>query len=203
MEHPQELRYAGWDLAMHTQSRLVRGEFREISGGLREAMRLYRDGLLIVAVAADSEFLSWGQPTAEFDSHPQLNTLALIELTYSFCHLYGQILGDLQPAPATISLLIRLDRLATGGTRRPVALIPGELSVFPIRSHEPRVAPNDCFEKELPIPFETFEPGVVAYEIVREIFAWFGAEASTIPYAEGVQGRIAISPARIVEAGKR
>jgi hypothetical protein len=66
-----------------------------------------------------------------------------------------------------------------------------------------REAPQTTHEIALPIEVEaTWEPGRIAYRLLRELYTWFGFEESEIPYvAADHDGAQVISKEEILRDG--
>ena len=46
------------------------------------------------------------------------------------------------------------------------------------------------------------DEGVIARALVARVYNWFGIESEAVPFTENNSGRVVISPARILEAGR-
>ena len=148
-----------------------------------------------------SDFLGWGDP-AEYRAHPRIISLALIEVTYLFCLAYAAVIKDLKIEPRSISFDVRLGRLHSADTDRPVNLHPYVAeSGSMLLSRDRYPAPDDTYSTVLDIPLGDFRPEIAAYEIVKEIYVWFGVETGQIPYTETTSGGTVISPEQIRSTG--
>ncbi len=201
LENPPVLRYAGWSLETRAHAKIVEGLFRQLTNGDRKVLRLYRDGVLVHAVAADSDFLGWGESPEQFREKPRLISLALIEVTYLFCCCYAEVLKDLSipSIPATnISLRTYLGGMRDKGTAKPVGLNPYAVNTFGFRLNDDvKLAPADTLDRTVTVEGAQFDPGAVAYELVKEIYLWFGFELSNIPYVSEVDGIMRVDPEKI------
>ena len=45
------------------------------------------------------------------------------------------------------------------------------------------------------------DEGVIAHELVASVYNWFSIESEAVPFTDNNDGRVAISPARLLEAG--
>jgi hypothetical protein len=150
------------------------------------------------AVAADSDFLGWGESPEQFREKPRLISLALIEVTYLFCCCYAEVLKDLSIPVTNIALRTYLGGMRDKGTTRPVGLNPYPVNSIAFRVHDDtKEAPTDTLDRTVTIDAAHFDPGVVAYELVKEIYLWFGFELSNIPYVSEVDGIMRVDPEKI------
>lgn len=199
LENPPVLRYAGWSLETLDNARIVEGRFRQLTNGDRKVLRLYRDGTLVFAAAADSEFLGWGESLDEFKRSPRLVSLALIEVTYLFCLLYAEVLKDLTEMPPRATIRFRLGGMHHAGTAQPVHLNPYAVNTHGFRLNDDvGAAPQDAAEDCVEVDTSAFNSSAVAYRIIEEIYLWFGLEPSHIPYSREVNGNKEINPQAIV-----
>jgi hypothetical protein len=66
--------------------------------------------------------------------------------------------------------------------RKPI-LVPEEVSEYPLRSFERYEAPAEDAEFELERRVDSWEaPPVAAFQLIAEIYVWFGIEIDRIPY---------------------
>jgi len=197
LENPPVLRYAGWSLeTLDHAAGVVEGKYRQVTNGDRKVLRLYRDGMLLHAVSAGADFLGWGNPE-QYRQNPRIISLAIIEVTYLFCRFYVEVLKDLPNAPRMISFRICLGKMASA-TQQPVRLSPFQVSNR-LDSFDERQfgASDDSYSREIRVQAQEFDPAAAAYQIVREIYLWFGVEATDIPYTDLDSGKHIISAAKI------
>lgn len=205
LEHPGELRYAGWDLSTGDQARIVRGEFLEVGTPDWKLVQLYEDGTLIARVPGDDNFLAWASTGRRpFWEHPKLNPLALIEFVYSFVILYGRLLTFLNPAPLQVCCRAELRHLISGDAR--VYLVPHGLDTMMWMTERVKhFAPASVMQREQDVDGSSLlsRPERVAYVIVERVYTWFGATPEEIPYvAESAEGRV-VDVELIKAGGKR
>jgi hypothetical protein len=143
---------------------------------------------ILVRVASDQEYLSWGMNEANFRLTPRLNTLAVIEFSLNFCKLCSSLVKYMDPEPSQIDLKIDIRNAFFGESK--LFLIPHPVSTnwFSF-SDDKRPAPESSTKRQIRVPTEQLKsrPDVVAFLLVRQIFLWFGVAAEMIPYvsAEG------------------
>jgi hypothetical protein len=189
LETPFVLRYAGFSLETLDKARTLAGQSIEVRNGDRKIIRLYRDGMLLLLASAASDFLAWGK------SIERINQLALIEVTYLFAVFYREVLKDMPQVPQTVQFLAKLSNMHQTGTGRRFHLTPYAVSYHPTGG---KLAPDDNWLfPEILQNAADYNPGVVAYNIVKEIYLWFGFELDKIPYTENTNGILSISADKI------
>jgi len=201
LERPPTLRPNGWSMETLDRARIVEGRLRELRNGDRKVLRLYRDGALVFACAADSEFLGFGESAGHFQERPRLIALALIEVTYLFCELCARVVQDVAPRPARIRFHACLGRMAAPPLAMPVYLNAlGDVSSLD-RERDRHHAPDGGVTRYVDALADPFDAAGTAYDLIREIYLWFGIEPSNIPYTERRDGRTTIS-AEAIRAAK-
>jgi hypothetical protein len=194
LENPERLRYGGWDLTHHDQAKIIRGDLLHVANGDTKTIDLYRDGTMIFAALADSNFLAWGR-----DSDQRINSLALIEVIYSFLAFYRLVLNDFQTKPTKITFRIELHNMHLDGKKS--FMLPYHLeSNAQSFSLYPKEAPDNDGSIEISVPAEPFEPFALTYQLVREIYLWFGLEEDKIPYMKDEQGIKSFDTTTIVKS---
>lgn len=177
LESPPYLRSGGWTLRTHEQVKIVRGELlRTVSDGYK-IIDLYRDGTLIFAVVADGNFLAWGR-----DRDPQeekINPVALIESVYNYTNFYGLVLEDLKDRPKQICIRIDLKNVRASEVINYLA--PYGVNTWG-QLDRGNPAPDNDMARILKFETNGFDARVVGYEVVKEIYLWFGLAEDTIPY---------------------
>jgi hypothetical protein len=196
LENPEMLRPNGWDLQTGDAAQTVGGEMARVANGDRKVLELYRDGTLILIVRADDWFLAWATPK----DLQRINPLALAEVAYSFVSFYEDVIADLTTPPAKVHFRIDLRNMCD---REPYAsLVPHQLgSIAQMFGDGARIAPqNDATLREV-TSAANYNAASVAYQLVREIYIWFGLNEEQIPYVTFVNGLGAIDVSAI--AGTR
>ena len=61
LEDPPGFRWAGFDLKTLDQARLIDDDCIEVRSGDRKVIQLRQNSLFVVRLAADNDFLGWGQ----------------------------------------------------------------------------------------------------------------------------------------------
>jgi hypothetical protein len=188
LENPGQLRSAGWDLATNGRARIVRGDYIELVGADRKRIQVYEDGSVFVRVSADNDYLSWGVNDSVFREMPRLNTLAVIEFSLNFCKLCSSLTTYMGPQPLEVELKAEIRNAFFGDSK--LLLIPHPVSAHSYMFTDDRqVAPEPFTTRRLPVATQQlhFRPDVVAFQLVRQIFLWFGARPNMIPYSSSEQ----------------
>jgi hypothetical protein len=186
LEHPGELRHAGFDLQTGGEARIVRGEFLEVGIADWKRLRLYEDGTLIARVPADEDFLGWAairRGAQSFWEHPRLNPIALVEFVYTFTDLYRRLAEMLQPTPSRARFRAEFRHLVNGDAR--VYVTPHGVDTLAWTTERVKYpAPESEMQKETDIESQVLQtrPQQAAYLLIERIYTWFGAKPEEIPY---------------------
>lgn len=195
LETPPEIRPHGFDISVGTNSRIIRGQMRRaVIPGVR-LLELWRDGTLIFI--EESGGICWGmgnQPSRPL----RINPLALVEKTYVFSELYRQILGSVGREQSELHFIFRIQNFTVAD--QPSRLAPGPLHLLAQRVGPTRPAPNSNFESRYRANTFAIHPGAVAYNLVREVYFWFGYDIDDIPYLEERDGTRLVSADQICNA---
>jgi hypothetical protein len=194
--NPRTLRRAGFSLEHDGNSRIVMGELRRVLIPGWKIMELWRDGTLIYAVDAYVQPL-WGSPRPDGSLH--LNPLALAEPVYLFAELSRLVYEESVQRPQRVEYRIRLERLIQNGKRASLGEGPLGRFFFGPANH---FAPDSTLDRLFVWEGSDIESGAVAYELVKEVYNWFGISDDGIPYTKKQQTGIAtIDPEALKVAG--
>jgi len=190
IENPPHLRQAGWNLPTHEQAKIIRGEFIRVGDLEYGLLNVYRDGTAIYAVRADEGFLAWATPQNE----QRINPTALVEIVYNFASFYEFVLKDFEQKPYYLFIRADLINMHLNGVISSLLPYP---STWSFRMVKP--APEENMSKTVEIHAENFRPEAVSFELLREIYLWFGFEEDKIPYTKVKDGRKEIDPDQILK----
>ncbi len=194
--NPPKLRGAGFSLEHDGNSRIVMGELRRVLILGWKIMELWRDGTLIYAVDALVQPF-WGSPRP--NGSLQLNPLALAEPIYLFAELSRLIYEESTQKPQHVEYRVHFERLVQDG--RPASLGEGPLGPF-FFGNGNHPAPDSKMDRTVPWERGDIESGAVAYELVQEVYHWFGISDDGIPYtAKQANGARIIDPEALKKAG--
>ncbi|MGH7814313.1 MAG: hypothetical protein ACREQI_09975 [Candidatus Binataceae bacterium] len=197
---PPSLRYAGFDLEHSGNSRIIQGELRRALIPGIKILELWRDGALIYAVEATWQ-PCWGDPP---DGSLRVNPLALSEPVYLFAELSDLIYREATPKPAQIRYWVSFRRLESTGKFAWLGrktLDDAFHDTGFTRSRQDATAPD--MDKIVSWEKPSIDAGAVAYEILREVYNWFGISDDGIPYTKKLpNGEMAIDPQALKNAGQ-
>jgi len=193
LENPPIIRHGGWSLETWDKSKIIRGEMIRVVNGTIKVIDLYRDGTLVFVGLADKEFLAWGNSPKQ-----KINPVAIVELIYNFISFYKLVLEDFLKKPKEIFIRIDFRNMHLDGIK--TYLVPYHLNSF--------IQELDWIKKEAPdnsgviskgFFVENFDVGEVAFEVLKEIYLWFGIEADKIPYTGTKDGVKVVDPKSIAD----
>ncbi|MBS4027456.1 MAG: putative DNA binding domain-containing protein [Ignavibacteriales bacterium] len=187
IEKPPFLRENGWNLPSG-KSKISKGKSFQISYGGYRIVEFYSDGNLVFSCCVDENYLcfSFGEL--------QINTAALTESTYLFSSLFNNFLTSLTSTPSQIGITIHFQNLHKDN--KETFIVPSEanniLGRAPL-SHQKFNAPEDEFTRIIKFDCKNFLPEKIGYQILKEIYLWFGIEEDSIPYTNRNEGTIDIN----------
>lgn len=195
--NPPTLRHAGFSLEHDGNSRIVMGELRRALIPGWKIIELWRDGTLIYAVDAFVQPL-WGSPRP--DGSLQLNPLALAEPVYLFADLTTFIYKESTQQPHHVEYRVHFEGIIQDQMRASLSAGPLQPSFF--SNGNRHFAPSSTMDRTITWERGDIESGVVAYEMVREVYNWFGISDNGIPYTiKHANGATAIDPESLKKAG--
>ena len=201
LEKPGELRYAGWDLQTLDQARIVKGEYLEVRNGDRKILDLYEDGTFLARALATDDFLGHGSPEKAIPNI-RVNSLALIEFSYSFVRFYAQAIEFLEPKPTQVVFGITLENAKSD--------TPLYMLAYGVNSSEWSAptkeypAPEGSMKRQVDVSTSDLQsqPERIAYVLVEKVYTWFGLAPDKIPYVTSRDGNRMLDIAAIVKGGK-
>jgi hypothetical protein len=198
--NPPKLRKAGFSLEHDGNSRIIMGDLRRVFIPTWKIMELWRDGFLIYAVDGLVQPF-WGSPRQ--DGYTRMNPLALAEPVFLFSELSLLMYRESSQVPKKIEYRARLERIGSEGN--PATLSSGPLDPTSFESGERHHAPASNMDRSTTIDWNpNIDSGIIAYEIVKEIYNWFGISDDGIPYTKtNPDGAIAIDRDALIAAGTR
>lgn len=176
------------------------GDLRRVVIPGWKIMELWRDGLLIYAVDALVQPF-WGSPRQ--DGHMRLNPLALVEPIYLFADLTRLVYAESIEVPHKVEYRVRFERISWEGKAATLAEGPLDNTFF--ESGARHSAPAPVMDKSTIISWiHDIDPGIIAYQIIQEIYHWFGIADDKIPYTRrNESGSICIDREALISAGTR
>ena len=205
LEGPPVLRRGGWSLETLNPAAIMEGKYLRVVSGRRKVIDLYRDGAFIFAGLADPSFLGAVSANERLKHLPKLNTLALVEVTYLFCLFYAAIIELLEPAPTRIAIRRVLGHMHNdeGKLRTYVNPTPND-SIQQLTEDNwdiTFVAPKDAADDVLEFEAALYDPGQAAYQLIENLFLWFGVPPGRVPYSTEALGKGVINTTAIGRRG--
>lgn len=197
LTHPPKLRPGGFDLPAGDPE-IVEAQLRRAVFPGRMLLECWRDGTLIFVTEA-TDYLCWGMPVPA-RGVLRLNPMALVESTYVFATVAQRIYAEhATPKPETVEFGLTLYATEGGGKR--ALLTPHRLkSISTSLVIEAREAPAATHEIRVQAA-APWAPGLVAYQLLSELYAWFGFDEDAIPYVAEEGGTRVISKDEILKDG--
>jgi len=179
LEHPAILRYSGWSLETLDHAKIMRGEMIRVANGNRKVIDLYRDGALVFVGLANHKFLAWGDSPEK----QKINSVAIVEIIYSFVNFYKFVLADFKVSPKEINVRVDFKNMHLNGIKN--YLLPYAVNTYAqMFDDDKKEAPDDngMFIKS----FQTkdYNVAIIAYDILKEVYFWFGQEEDKIPHVK-------------------
>jgi hypothetical protein len=198
LEHPPEIRNAGFDLTVDHSSHIVRGSLRRSVSEESKLIEMHHDGVVIFVSRGDSSGLCWGREKAQSTKN-LINQLVLIESTYLFARFIHSAYGGLV-TPGT-NVTYRMALINVCSAERPCALFSGPLDRWGYGTT--REATDSLAQVSVMESYDSVAPARVAFLLLSKLYAWFGFESDNIPYSsDTADGTNSIDEEKLVAAGK-
>lgn len=185
LEHPPQLRPSGFDLETGESARIVRGVMRRAVSIGDKLLELWRDGMLLFIGSGEDNFLSWarrrpGDPL-------RINPLVLTESTFLFLELFRQLGQFMEPRPTKIEFELRLCNFPAG--EKGAGIIPARVDSPAWRfGTDRREVPAANMSGRVTREGDLLDPGSVGFDLIKQVYAWFGIEEDQIPYTTESKG---------------
>jgi schlafen family protein len=178
LRSPPKLRDMGFDLNTGQQPAIHRGQLRRAVLDGYKGLDCWRDGTLVFVATADDDFLSWGERQAE--DPLRINPVPLLESSLLFCKLASALYHLVSKPPTYVIYTLHLRRMCIGS--KPPILRRG-LSDSRYAG-QVRAAPS-CEADVAVVAGLSDSPSKAAYQLIRDVYAWFGHTYNSIPYVQG------------------
>jgi hypothetical protein len=184
LEHPPVTRHDGFNILTYERAQIVEGEKLAIDAW-RKRVELYKDGTFF-AIGTFADLLGWPRDGDDFARNPKVNSLALIEFTYDVFKTYEALLDYVEPLPLTIRCTLAIE--GAYSYDEPVWMAPYALGSLDFEHpYERRQAPADSrswtVEVDAAAAKPHIQPGRIAFDLIEQLYNWFGIESDKIPYA--------------------
>lgn len=194
LEQPPRLRDGGFDFAARRLSTIVEGQLRRCMIPGHKVLEVWRDGTLICVLPGDDWHLCWAMQSTP-ETGLRINNLALAETVYLLCDWSLKIYGNAVPVPERFKICAMLSEMAVNG--RPFSLNPYRPNAFNL-NEDRRPAPEARGQHfEIEVERATADPGVMAYRLLSDVYAWFGFNAAEMPYVNREQQPPQIDPSQL------
>ena len=177
------------------QAKIMRGEMIRVANGHRKVIDLYRDGTLIFVGLADHSFFAWHD-----EQKQKLNPLAIIEAVLSFFSFYKLVLDDMEQPPQDFTVRVDFRNFHHKGVKS--YIVPSGLEGHTQSVEiDKKDAPDDSGKISKVFSTEDFDAAAIGFEIVKEVYLWFGIEEDKIPYIKTEGGFKTIDTEAIKKMG--
>lgn len=181
LESPPKIRESGFGLRVLEKAENIKGMFCRVKGGNRKVIDLHRDGVLIAALKADSDFLCWAMKDLVF------NPVALVESLYNFVQLYEYVINDMLEKPDKV--IFRIDFINLHLNNEKNKLAKGNLAnLKAVFIDEIKDAPSDNWTDTLEVNIKDFFVPKIAYHLAQMVYLFFQHDQEAIPYTKEVDG---------------
>jgi hypothetical protein len=190
VRNTSELRSGGWNLRTFVQPQIVRGELIRGVDANYKSLEIHRNGTAVFVVVANGKYLAWER---ERENNHNINPIALIESVLNFANLITNLSSKISPTPEGYMVTVEFLNLHKDGID--TILKPYKVDYW-AHGSELRKAPDDRVIKSFQV--DASEAPRLAFEIIREIYFWFGHTEDAIPYTTEHDGKRVLDTAQIV-----
>lgn len=188
LENPPIARRGGWTLETKDVGKIIRGELVRVTG-FTKTIDLYKDGTLILVGDLEGYLCHW-----QSGNIIKINPLAMIELVYNFVLFYNEVIKDFIKQPSKMYFKFGFINLWLNDIKN--YLIPGPHNSIDQMIESEKYLAQEAYHFSKPIDCSTdeFDVGNIAYEIVEQIYLWFGImpEGTNIPYTKIVGETVSV-----------
>jgi len=194
LERPPELRSSGFNIRANRSSTIIEGRLRRCVAPKFRLLEIWRDGPVICVVEGGEGHLCWGTERTGFPDL-QINNIALAETTYLFCDWALKIYQHAEPKPARVKFRLMFADMQRNGNSFDLNSQPLTGLDFGFQGRPAPMAEGQHFEIETEA---TASPGVVAYQLLAEVYVWFGFNSDDMPYADRTGAPFSINVAKLM-----
>jgi len=193
LENPPQLRPDGFEISADRTAGILGGRLRRNMIPGYKLLELWKDGFFVYIAPGDEDFLGWsvGNTTGKAI---RISSFVLAEATLAFCWLTQVVFQEANPKPQAVKLCIGLDNLtrpagpaALSKAAEGPRLLPGTTRPAPNRQH--RVCQLAALAD--------YDAERLAYQLIEQIYNWFGYDSEDLPYVERGNGIQKISANRL------
>jgi hypothetical protein len=189
LEDPPRLNGNGWDLTIDESMVNLHGRMRRSMRPGWKLLQITRDGVLLFLARGDDDFLSFST-NQKPDGPLFIVPFVLAHCVYVFSLFAQRVFGYATPAPSNVRYVLQLRNMEN--EKQPALLHPNHLEM----NRHPALE----YYRPMPHSSEGFEvtstlgtpPGQVAYELVAQVFEWFGFDRDRVPNVRVQDGKAVI-----------
>lgn len=189
LQDPPRLKGNGWDLTIDEPMLNLHGRMRRSVKPGWKLLQISRDGVLMFLARGDDAFLSFSA-NQKPDGPLFIVPFVLAHCVYVFTLFAQRVFTYATPAPSTIRYVLQLRNMEN--EKHPALLHPNHLEM----NRHPALE----YYRQMPYSSEGFEvttpldasPGEVTYELVAQVFEWFGFDRDRVRNVRVTDGKTVI-----------
>lgn len=177
LKAPPGQRYGGWNIQVVSGSPKYNSKGDLILGDDQSGLHVYPNGFTEFLI--DLDYFNHNQDEEKFATNPVLYPFAVVEFPVSFVRLYAEVCKLFSPQPESVQFTAALFNIKNArlfaGHPQSVAysFAPYQQSPFP---------EDNLFIEPFLKASPNFDPNVIAYQLIREIYKRFGHPQDHIPF---------------------
>src|SRR5579863_7313892 len=179
LERPPTLRGNGFAIRVPRQSSIVKGKLRRCVVQGYEIIDLWKDATLVAVGPGDYDLLCWARQPRD-NVGLSIRNFVLGEVVLNFVQLALDVFKQAAPLPTHLKFLLSLENMTVYGL--PCTLSSERDNIRFPRAGEMKTAPDSTVKGECEIPFDKMDVGSVVYELLAQIYAFFGFNYTDMPY---------------------
>lgn len=184
IENPPQLRPQGFEIWAGDRSEIIQGRLRRNMLHGHRLIELWKDGLFIFIAPGDEDFLGWR--THGFDKPIHISNFVLAESVLTFCWLMKLIFEEADPKPPVLRLTVGFDNLTRPSGPATLSDVPEGTMRFGAQAKVASRPNLDVYELA---DLAQYDAERSAYQLVADIYNWFGFDAMNVPYVDPSGGK--------------
>ena len=189
LQDPPRLKGNGWDLTIDDPMLNLHGRMRRSMKPNWKLLQITRDGILLFLARGDDGFLSFSA-NQKPDGPLFIVPFVLAHCVYVFSLFAQRVFMYATPAPSIVRYVLQLRNMEN--EKHPALLHPNHLEM----NRHPALE----YYRPMPYSSEGFEvtttldtpPGQIAYELVAQVFEWFGFDRDRVRNVRITDGKAVI-----------
>ncbi len=186
LENPPLLRKDGFAITLKDpqHSEIIKARVRRVAAKHVRLIDFWRDGAIVAVGPGDDDLLCWFTRSQTATRKPGLpiRNFVLAEVTLNFINLAVDVFQHAHPKPKQLKFLLTLDNMTEEGV--PCTLASGRDNRPFLVNWGGRIgsAPDAVISSSFTASFEGIDVGVVAYQLLGELYVKFGFNYEEMPY---------------------